>query len=175
MNSARFQSKPFNITVIQVYASTSDSEEAEVEWFYENLQDLLELIIIKKNPFQHKGLECKSRKARDNWSNRQVLPWNTKWSSAKANRNFSREDTAHSKYTSPTMHETTLYKDITKWSILKSDWLHSLQLKMENWIWKSQQWPQNWKGIESFQSQRKAMTKNAQTTSQLHSSHTLVK
>ena len=59
MNSARFQSKPFNITVIQVYASTSDSEEAEVEWFYENLQDLLELIIIKKNPFQHKGLECK--------------------------------------------------------------------------------------------------------------------
>ena len=43
MNSVRFQSKPFNITVIQVYASTSDSEEAEVEWFYENLQGLLEL------------------------------------------------------------------------------------------------------------------------------------
>ena len=39
----RFQSKPFNITVIQVYAPTSNAEEAEVEWFYEDLQDLLEL------------------------------------------------------------------------------------------------------------------------------------
>ena len=38
-----FQSKPFNITVIQVYAPTSNAEEAEVEWFYEDLQDLLEL------------------------------------------------------------------------------------------------------------------------------------
>ena len=38
-----FQGKPFNITVIQVYAPTSDTEEAEVEWFYEDLQDLLEL------------------------------------------------------------------------------------------------------------------------------------
>ena len=41
MISVRFQSKPFNITVIQVYAPTSNSEEAE--WFYEDLQDLLEL------------------------------------------------------------------------------------------------------------------------------------
>ena len=39
----RFQGKPFNITVIQVYAPTSNTEEAEVEWFYEDLQDLLEL------------------------------------------------------------------------------------------------------------------------------------
>ena len=43
MISVRFQGKPFNITVIQVYASTSNAEEAEVEWFYEDLQDLLEL------------------------------------------------------------------------------------------------------------------------------------
>ena len=43
MISVHFQSKPFNITVIQVYASTSNAEEAEVEWFYEDLQDLLEL------------------------------------------------------------------------------------------------------------------------------------
>ena len=43
MISARFQGKPFNITVIQVYAPTSNAEEAEVEWFYEDLQDLLEL------------------------------------------------------------------------------------------------------------------------------------
>ena len=44
MISVRFQSKPFNTTVIQVYASTSNAEEAEVEWFYEDLQGLLELI-----------------------------------------------------------------------------------------------------------------------------------
>ena len=43
MISVRFQGKPFNITVIQVYAPTSNAEEAEVEWFYEDLQDVLEL------------------------------------------------------------------------------------------------------------------------------------
>ena len=43
MISVRFQGKPFNITVIQDYAPTSNAEEAEVEWFYEDLQDLLEL------------------------------------------------------------------------------------------------------------------------------------
>ena len=41
--SVHFQGKPFNITVIQAYAPTSNVEEAEVEWFYEDLQDLLEL------------------------------------------------------------------------------------------------------------------------------------
>ena len=41
MISVRFQGKPFNITVIQVYAPTSNAEEAEVEWFYEDLQDFL--------------------------------------------------------------------------------------------------------------------------------------
>ena len=43
MISVCFQAKPFNISVIQAYASTSNAEEAEVEWFYEDLQDLLEL------------------------------------------------------------------------------------------------------------------------------------
>ena len=43
MISVCFQGKSFNITVIQVYAPTSNAEEAEVEWFYEDLQDLLEL------------------------------------------------------------------------------------------------------------------------------------
>ena len=43
MISVRFQGKPFNIPVIQIYAPTSNAEEAEVEWFYEELQDLLEL------------------------------------------------------------------------------------------------------------------------------------
>ena len=44
MISVRFQGKPFNITGIQVYAQTTNAEEAEVEWFYEDLQDLLELM-----------------------------------------------------------------------------------------------------------------------------------
>ena len=44
MISVRFHGKPFSITVIQVYALTRNTEEAEVEWFYEDLQDLLELI-----------------------------------------------------------------------------------------------------------------------------------
>ena len=43
MISVRFQGKPFNTTVIQAYAPTSNTEEAEVEWFYKDLQDLLEL------------------------------------------------------------------------------------------------------------------------------------
>ena len=51
MISVRFQGKPFNITVTQVYAPTSNAEEAEVEWFYEDLQDLLELTPKKDVPF----------------------------------------------------------------------------------------------------------------------------
>ena len=47
MISVHFQGKPFNITVIQVYALTNNAEEAEVEWFYEDLQDLLGLIPTK--------------------------------------------------------------------------------------------------------------------------------
>ena len=43
MISVHFQGKPFNITIIRVYVPTSNAEEAEVEWFYEDLQDLLEL------------------------------------------------------------------------------------------------------------------------------------
>ena len=51
MISVRFQGKPFNIRVIQAYAPTSNAEEAEVEWFYEDLQDLLELTPKKDVPF----------------------------------------------------------------------------------------------------------------------------
>ena len=47
MISVRFQGKPFNITVIQIYTPTSNAEEAEVEWFYEDLQNLLELTTTK--------------------------------------------------------------------------------------------------------------------------------
>ena len=70
MISVRFQGKPFNITVIQVYAPTSKAEETEVERFYEDLRDLLELTPKKRCPFHYRGLECKSRKSRITWSNR---------------------------------------------------------------------------------------------------------
>ena len=76
MISARFQGKPFNIMVIQVYAPTSNTEETEVERFYEDLQDLLELTPPKDVPFYYRGLECKSRKSRNTCSNRQIWPWN---------------------------------------------------------------------------------------------------
>ena len=65
MISVHFQGKPFNITVTQVYAPTTNAIEVEVECFYEDLQDLLELTPKKKKkkcPFHHRGLECKSRK-----------------------------------------------------------------------------------------------------------------
>ena len=76
MISLHLQGKPFNITVIQVYAPTSNAEEAEVEWLYEDLQDLSELTPKKRCPFHYRGLECKSRKSRNTWSNRQIWPWN---------------------------------------------------------------------------------------------------
>ena len=68
MISVHFQGKLFNITVIQVYVLTSNAEEAEVEWFCEDLQDLLELTPPKKCPFQHRGLECKCSNSRDTYS-----------------------------------------------------------------------------------------------------------
>ena len=71
MISICFQRKPFSITVIQVYAPTSNAE-AQVAQFYEDLQDLPELTPNKD------GLECKRRKSTDTWSNRQVWPWRTK-------------------------------------------------------------------------------------------------
>ena len=74
--SVCFQGKPFNITVIQVYAPTSNTEEAEVERFYEDLQDLLEL--TPQKDVHYRGLECKRRKSRNTWSNKQIWPWSTK-------------------------------------------------------------------------------------------------
>ena len=73
-----FPRQTFSITVINVYAPTTNAEEAELEWFYEDLQDLLELTPKKRCPFHHKELDCKSRKSKDSRSNRQVWPWSTK-------------------------------------------------------------------------------------------------
>src|SRR5574337_709251 len=75
MISVRFQGKPFNITEIQVYAPTSNTEEAEVERFYEDLQDFLELTPKKDVLFIIEDWNASS-KSRNTWSNRQIRAWN---------------------------------------------------------------------------------------------------
>ena len=150
MISARFQGKPFNITVIQVYALTSNAEEAEVEQFYEDLQGLLELTSKKRCPFHYRGLECKSRKSRNTWNNRQIWPWNMEWSRAKANRVLPRECTGHSKHPLPTTQEKTLHMDITTWSTPKSEWLYSLQPKMKNLYIVSKNKTRSWLWLRSW-------------------------
>ena len=80
------------------------------------------------------------------WSNRQIWPWNMEWSRAKTNRVLPRKCTGLSKQPLPTTREKTLHMDITRWSTPKSDWLYSLQPKMEklytvkknkirSWLW----------------------------------------
>ena len=107
---------------------------------------ILELTSKKDVLFIIGGLECKSRKSRNTWSNRQIWPWSTEWIRAKANRVLPRERTGHSKHPLPTTQEKTLQMDITRWSTTKSDWLYSLQPKMEklytvsknktgSWLW----------------------------------------
>ena len=97
-------------------------------------------------PFHYRGLECKSMKSRNTWSKRQIWPWSTEWSRAKANRILPRERTGHSKNPLPTTQEKTLHMNITRWSIPKSDWIYSLQPKVEklytvsknktgSWLW----------------------------------------
>ena len=74
MISVRFQGKSFSITVIQVYAPTSNAEEAEVERFYEDLQDLLEL--TPKIDVLFIIGDWNAKVGRNTWSNRQIWPWN---------------------------------------------------------------------------------------------------
>ena len=96
--------------------------------------------------FHYRGLECKSRKSRNTWNNRQIWPWSTEWSRAKANRILPRERTGHGKHPLPTTQEKTLHVDITRWPTPKLDWLYSLQPKMKKlytvsnnktrcWLW----------------------------------------
>ena len=116
--------------VIQVYAPTSNAEEAEVEWFYEDLQDLLELtpkidvlFIIgdwnaKGRSQETPGVTGKFGLGVQNEAGQRltIVP---------------REHTGHRKYPPPIIQQKTLHMDITRWSIPKSDWLYSLQPKME--------------------------------------------
>ena len=130
--SVRFQGKPFNITVIQVCAPTSNTEEAEVEQFYEDLQDLLELTPPKDVLFvigdwnrkvgsqETPGVTGKFGLGMQNEAGQRLI-----------NRVLPRKCTDHSKHPLPTTQEKTLYMDITRWSTLKSDCLYSLQPKME--------------------------------------------
>ena len=130
MISVRFQGKALNITVIEVYAPSSNVEEAEVERFYEDLQDLLELTPKKDVLFI-------------------IGDWNAKVGSQETPRvtgkfglgiwneagqrltEFCQECTSHSKHPLPTTQEKTLHMDVTRWSTPKSDWLYSSQPKME--------------------------------------------
>ena len=128
MISVCFQGKPFNITVIQVYAQTCNAEEAKVESFYEDLQDLLELTTKKdvlsiigdwhaKVPSQETpGVTGIFDLGAQNEAEQRVLLT---------------ECTGHSKHALPTTQEATLHLDITRWSILKLDWWYPLQSKME--------------------------------------------
>ena len=145
MISVCFHSKPFNIMVIQVYALTTNHWRS---WSWTVLWRPTRPFrtSTQKCPFHCRGLECKSRKSRNTRSNRQIWPWHTEWSRAKANRVLPRECTGHSKQPLPTTQEKTLHMDITRWSTPKSDWLYSLQPKMEklytvsknktgSWLW----------------------------------------
>ena len=71
-----FQGKPFNITVIQVYALTSNAEEGEAEWFCEDLQELLELKPKKDVLFIIGDWNAKVG-SQEAWSDRQIWPWST--------------------------------------------------------------------------------------------------
>ena len=120
MISVRFQGKPFNITVIQVYAPTSSTEEAEVEWFYEDLQDLLELTPKKDGFFIIGDWNAKV-------GNQELPGVRGKFGLGVENKAekrltvFPRECTGHSKHSLPTTQEKSLHMDITRRSTPKSD------------------------------------------------------
>ena len=84
--------------------------------------------------FSSYSLECKSKRSKDTWSNRQDWPCSTKWSMTKANRVLQKERISHSKHPLQTTQEMTLHMNITRQSVLKSDWLYSMQSKIEKSI-----------------------------------------
>ena len=99
----------------------------------------------KRCSFHYRGLECKSRKSRDTWSNRQIWPWSTKWSRAKVNRVLPREHTGHSKL-STTQEKTTHghhqmvnteIRLIIFFAAKDGEALYSQKNKTGNWLWLS--------------------------------------
>ena len=125
MISVHFWGKLFDITVVQVYAPTSNTEEAEAEWFYEDLQDLLELTPSKDVLFIIGDWNAKV-------GSQETLEVTGKFGFGIQNEAgqrlivLPREHIGHSKHPLPTTQEKTLHMDITRWSTLKSDWLYSL-------------------------------------------------
>ena len=120
MISVSFQGKPFNIMVIQVYAPTSNAEQAEVEQFYEDLQDFLELtpridVLFIIGDWNTKVGSQKTPGVIGKFG------LSTELSMAKAKRVPPREHTGQSKHSLPTTQEKTVHMDITRWSTLKSD------------------------------------------------------
>ena len=120
MISIHFQGKPLNIMVIQAYALTSNAEEAEVEWFYEDLQDILELTPNKDVLFFIGDWNAKV-------GNQETPGVTGKFGLGVRNeagqrqRVLPRERTGHSKQPLPTTQEKTLYMNITRRSTPKSD------------------------------------------------------
>ena len=120
MISVRLQGKPFNITIIQVYAPTSNAEEAEVEWFYEDLQDLLEvtpqkdvLFIIgdwnaKVRSQETPGITGKFGLGMRNEAGQRLIEFSQENALVIANSLFQK-------------HKRRLHMDITRWSTPKSD------------------------------------------------------
>ena len=120
MNSVHFQGKPFNITVIQVYAPTSNAEEAEVERFYEDLQDLLELTPKKDVLFIIGDWNAKvgSQETPGVTHKFGLGIWNEP---GQRLIEFCEENALVITNTLFQQHKRRLYMDITRWSTPKSD------------------------------------------------------
>src|SRR5574337_1299356 len=120
MISVRCQGKPFNITVIQVFAPTSNAEEAEVERFYKDLQDLLELTPKKDVLFIIGDWNAKvgSQETHGITGKFGLGVWNEAGQRLIV---LPRECSGHSKHPLPTTQEKTLHMDITRWSTPKTD------------------------------------------------------
>ena len=114
------QGKPFNITVIQVYGPTSNAEEAEVEQFYEDLQDFLELTPPKDCLFIIGDWNAKVG-SQETLRIKTSLALEHRMKQGKGYRVLPTECTGHSKHPLPTTQGKTLPMDINRWSILKSD------------------------------------------------------
>ena len=122
MISVHLQGKPFTITVIQVYVPSSNAEEAEVELFYEDLQDLLELTPKKDVLFIIGDWNAKvGSQETPGGTGKFSLGIRNEAGQRLINRVLPRKCTGHNKHPLPTTQEKTVYMDITRWSTLKSD------------------------------------------------------
>ena len=119
MISVHLQGKLFNITVIQVYAPTNNAEEAEVEWFYEDLQCLLELTPKKDVLFIIGNWNAKLG-SQETPGVMGKFGLGVQNEAGQANRVLPREHTSHKKHSLPKTQKT-LHMDFTRWSTPKSD------------------------------------------------------